>query len=145
MHNPWGNSNGVAIVVLGSILPDITAPMRTGYTFDGVWDALEGGVQYYDASRNKLRVWDKTDNVVVLYVRMQAHNYRIRANANGDVYNGLTADTLPFLHTDGEIRITTHYEEIMPNMTVLPTRNDYKLTGFLLLPKVDRYCIMRQE
>ena len=63
-------------------MPSITAPTRTGYTFNGYFDASSGGTKYYNANGSSAKTWDKTSNTN-LYAQWTANKYSVIFNANG--------------------------------------------------------------
>ena len=63
-------------------MPTITAPTRTGYTFNGYFDATSGGTKYYNANGSSAKNWDKTSNTT-LYAQWTANKYSVKFNANG--------------------------------------------------------------
>lgn len=52
LNNQGATTAGTASVTAtyDSAMPSATMPMRTGYTFNGYYDATSGGTQYYTAS-----------------------------------------------------------------------------------------------
>lgn len=63
-------------------MPTITAPTRTGYTFNGYFDAASGGTKYYNADGSSAKIWDKTA-ATTLYAQWNANKYNVKFNANG--------------------------------------------------------------
>ncbi len=53
----------------GSAMPSITKPTKAGYVLVGIYDAADGGTQYYDKDGASARTWDKEDASTTLYVR----------------------------------------------------------------------------
>jgi hypothetical protein len=49
-------------------MPAATMPTRSGYTFEGYYDATTGGTQYYTRAGASARVWNK-DAATTLYAR----------------------------------------------------------------------------
>ncbi len=71
-----GGGGGTASIsaTYDSAMPDITVPTRPGYTFEGYWtEANGGGMQYYTASGESDRTWDKT-NATTLYAKWSLVN-----------------------------------------------------------------------
>jgi hypothetical protein len=66
----------------GQPMPAITIPTRTGYTFNGYFDAASGGTQYYKADGTSAKNWDKTA-ATTLYAQWTANSYTVIFNANG--------------------------------------------------------------
>jgi uncharacterized repeat protein (TIGR02543 family) len=52
-------------------MPSATAPSRSGFTFNGYWDATSGGTRYYNNNMTSARAWDKPNNAT-LYARWTA-------------------------------------------------------------------------
>ena len=69
-------------VTYAAAMPTITPPTRTGYTFNGYFDATSGGTKYYNANGNSAKNWDKTSNTT-LYAQWTANKYTVKFNANG--------------------------------------------------------------
>jgi uncharacterized repeat protein (TIGR02543 family) len=79
-----GGSGGPASIaaVYDAPMPSAAAPSRTGYIFGGYYDAVSGGTQYYTASMESVRAWDK-DGDATLYARWTAITYTVAYNAGG--------------------------------------------------------------
>ena len=72
----------------GSAMTTVTAPTRTGYTFDGYWDAETdndgSGTQYYLANGTSARDWDKDVTAAqTLYAKWNAKEYTITLDREG--------------------------------------------------------------
>ncbi|OWA35810.1 hypothetical protein B9G55_07930 [Saccharibacillus sp. O16] len=67
--NDNGGSGGSGSIeaVYNQPMPAAKTPSRDRYTFDGYYDQLNGGVQYYNADLSSARSWDKTGSENVLY------------------------------------------------------------------------------
>lgn len=81
--NANGGSGGQTAKVkayYGEAMPPITniPPTKTGYDFQGWYDAQSGGTQYYTASGVSARNWDKLDDNYTLYARWTPHAYILR-------------------------------------------------------------------
>ena len=63
-------------------MPDINVPTRTGYTFNGYFDATSSGKKYYGTDGKSANYWDKTSNTT-LYAQWTANKYTVKFNANG--------------------------------------------------------------
>ena len=57
-------------------MPAATMPTRTGYTFQGYYDATSGGTLYYNADGTSARTWNKTA-AATLYARWTINTYTI--------------------------------------------------------------------
>ena len=77
-----GESTNTVTATYGSAMPAITKPTRTGYTFNGYYDAISGGTQYYKADGSSARTWNKTA-ATTLYAQWTPVNYTITYNTNG--------------------------------------------------------------
>ena len=82
--NQQSGSGGSSSVqaTYGSAMPSATMPTRTGYTFNGYFDATSGGTKYYNANGSSAKNWDKTSNTT-LYAQWNLTNYTITYNLNG--------------------------------------------------------------
>ncbi|MDW2975049.1 MAG: InlB B-repeat-containing protein [Alphaproteobacteria bacterium] len=125
-----GQTNSVT-ATYGSPMPTIstTKPTRTGYTFDGWYDAETGGTQYYTATGVSARTWDKTDNTT-LYARWTAGNYVINLSPSTTTTLGThtlytTYDTNVYLDSNRSQAMTTSANNITK-----PTRNGYTFGGY---------------
>lgn len=69
----------------GSDMPSATMPTRTGYTFNGYYDAKSGGTQYYNNTGASARAWDKDEEETTLYAQWteKTHNITISNDGNG--------------------------------------------------------------
>ncbi|MBO7079645.1 MAG: InlB B-repeat-containing protein, partial [Bacilli bacterium] len=66
-QNGTGGSNSVT-ATYDSAMPSATMPTRTGYTFAGYYDNTSGGTQYYTATGESAKNWDKAA-ATTLYAR----------------------------------------------------------------------------
>lgn len=91
--NPQSGTGGTPSVTAtyGSAMPKITKPTRTGYTFNGYYDATTGGTQYYKADGSSARTWNKTA-ASTLYARWTINSHNVTWKANGGNWGGSTAD-----------------------------------------------------
>ena len=64
-------------------------PTRTGYTFNGYFDATSGGTKYYNANGTSARTWNKTA-ATTLYAQWTENKYNIVISTDG---NGTTNQT----------------------------------------------------
>ncbi len=88
-QNGAGGSNNVS-ATYGSAMPSATMPTRTGYTFQGYYDAQTGGNQYYKADGSSAKNWDKTA-AATLYARWNLITYTITYDyAKGEGNNPAT-------------------------------------------------------
>ena len=108
-----GGTNSVT-ATYGSAMPSATAPTRTGYTFNGYWDATIGGTQYYTAAMASARNWDKAANTT-LYARWNPNIYTITFDKQGG--------------SGGTNSVTATYGSAMPSATA-PTRTGYTFNGY---------------
>ena len=100
--NQQSGSGGSSSVqaTYGSAMPSATMPTRTGYTFNGYFDATSGGTQYYNANGGSAKNWDKTA-AATLYAQWSIVTYTISydlkdgavATANPTSYN-VTTNTI---------------------------------------------------
>jgi len=90
--NQQSGSGGSSSVqaIYGSAMPSATMPTRTGYTFQGYYDAQTGGNQYYKADGSSAKNWDKTA-AATLYARWNLITYTITYDyAKGEGNNPAT-------------------------------------------------------
>ncbi len=109
-----GGTNSVT-VTYGSAMPSATAPNKTGYTFNGYYDAISGGTQYYTSDMTSARNWDKTSSDPTLYARWTVKTYTVTL----DRQNG----------TGGSNSVTVTYGEPMPSASA-PSRTGYSFNGY---------------
>ena len=101
--NPQSGTGGTTSVTAtyDSAMPAITKPTRTGYTFNGYYDATSGGTQYYKADGSSARTWNKTA-ATTLYAQWTANKYNITyKDQNTDNFTGTHASGHPTQHTYG--------------------------------------------
>jgi hypothetical protein len=75
-----GGTGGTGSIkpVLGSLMPEATAPTRTGYDFLGYYSESEGlGYQYYTAGMVSARYWDIEEYGVTLYAHWEEQYFQI--------------------------------------------------------------------
>ena len=76
---------GTVTATYNSAMPTITpkdGPTKTGYTFQGYFDAASGGTKYYNADWSSARTWNKEDSTKTLYAQWVADTFTIAFNAN---------------------------------------------------------------
>ena len=89
------------IATYAAAMPRVTAPTRTGYTFNGYFDATSGGTKYYNADGSSAKNWDKTSETT-LYAQWTANTYEITYKDKGDAtFSGTHASGAPTQHTYG--------------------------------------------
>ncbi|HJJ48735.1 MAG TPA: InlB B-repeat-containing protein [Methanocorpusculum sp.] len=67
----------------GQAMPAITAPAKTGYTFNGYFSSMEGaGTKYYNDDGTSAQNWDSEDPAT-LYAFWTAHTTEITLTENG--------------------------------------------------------------
>ncbi len=81
--DPDGGSggDGALSAVYGEMIPNATTPARTGYDFDGYWDA--DGVQYINPNGDGIQPWYHTDGAYTLTARWRAHTASVTLNPLG--------------------------------------------------------------
>ena len=104
----------------GSAMTTVTAPTRTGYTFDGYWDAETdndgSGTQYYLANGTSARNWDKDVTAAqTLYAKWIAKSCTVTFDKNGG--------------SGGDNNVTATYDATMTTITP-PTRSGYTFDGY---------------
>ena len=98
-----GGTGGTASVTAtyGAGMPAITKPTRTGYTFNGYYDAASGGTQYYKADGSSTRTWNKT-TATTLYAQWTPAKYTITyKDQGGSNFSGTHESGYPTQHTYG--------------------------------------------
>ncbi len=67
---------------------ELSIPKKAGYIFLGWYDGVAGtGNQYTDETGTSIKVWDKTEEVIVLYAKWDLANYTITYEANGGIHS----------------------------------------------------------
>ena len=95
-------------------MPTVSVPTRTGYTFQGYFDAASGGTKYYNANGTSARTWNKTANTT-LHAQWTVNKYTVTF----DKQNG----------TGGSNNVSATYNANMPSAT-MPTRAGYTFQGY---------------
>ena len=90
-------------------------PTKEGYTFEGYFDAIFDGKQYYSSTGASLEAWDKIGTQATLYAHWSAKISTITF----DKQHG----------TGGTDSTTVTYGSSMPSIT-LPTRSGYYFGGY---------------
>ncbi|HJJ33790.1 MAG TPA: InlB B-repeat-containing protein [Methanocorpusculum sp.] len=112
-----GGSGGTASVTAtyGRPMPSATMPTKTGYIFNGYFDAQSGSNQYYTADGSSARDWDKEAAAATLYAKWTANQYTVTLDAKGG--------------TGGSSTVTATYDAPMPPAT-MPTLTGYTFAGW---------------
>ena len=116
--DPQGGSGGTESVTVtnGAAMPTITPPTRTGYTFGGYYDGMDGaGTKYYNADGSSANNWNHTGESFVLSAKWTANTYTV----NLDPQEG----------SGGTGSVTVTYDAAMPSAT-MPTRTGYIFCGY---------------
>ncbi len=100
-------------------------PKKTGYTFNGYFDATSGGNQYYKADGTSARTWDKTTDTE-LYAQWTINQYTI--------YYGVVGSANGAIQLDGGTKVTTSSSATANYNTnhtfTAEPANDYKIEGW---------------
>lgn len=97
-HTVSFNANGgtgasvAKTVSYGTDMPAVTKPTRAGYIFQGYYDAVSGGTQYYKSDGTSARHWDKSSNAT-LYAHWMPITYKVQYTAtdpNASLVPGMT-------------------------------------------------------
>ena len=113
-----GGTNSIT-ATYDAAMPAITVPTRTGYSFDGYYDATSGGNKYYNADGSSARTWNKVPDITIsLYARWTAGTY-----------------TVTFDHQGGTSSLTTKtvtYDAAMPTISSseLPKKTAHRFEGY---------------
>ena len=83
-----GGTNSVT-ATYDATMPSATMPTRTGYTFNGYFDATSGGTKYYNANGTSARTWNKAA-ATTLYAQWTENKYNVIISTEG---NGTTNQT----------------------------------------------------
>ena len=83
-----GGTNS-ATATYDATMPSATMPTRTGYTFNGYFDATSGGTKYYNANGTSARTWNKAANTT-LHAQWTENKYNVVISTDG---NGTTNPT----------------------------------------------------
>ena len=115
--NANGGSGGTGYVeaAWNSAMPAITKPTRTGYVFDGYYDAVSGGNKYYNADGSSARTY-KNGDATTLFAHWSEAKYTVTFNKNGG--------------TGGTNSVTATKGSAMPTISSLPTRAGYTFAGY---------------
>ncbi len=113
--NGGSDGSGTVTVTYLAAMPTITPPTRTGYTFNGYFDATSGGTKYYNANGSSAKNWDKTSNTT-LYAQWTANKYTVTFNENGG--------------TGTMSNQSFEYDETKPLTANAFTRKGYEFTGW---------------
>lgn len=99
----------------GAAMPTATMPTRTGYTFNGYYDATSGGTQYYKADGSSARTWNKIA-ATTLYAQWTAtaSTYTIILDNQGG---------------SGAASVSATYDTKLPNVEV-PKKDGYTFKGY---------------
>ena len=129
LDNQGATTAGAASVTAtyNAAMPSIAnnLPKKTGYTFNGYYDATSGGTQYYKADGSSARTWNKTA-ATTLYakwtIKQYTINYGVVGSANGAI------------QLDGGTNVTTNSSatanyDTRHTFTAEPA-NDYKIEGW---------------
>ena len=111
-----GGSDSVS-AAYGSAMPALAStalPTRTGYNFDGYFDAETNGTKYYNSDGSSAHTWDKTA-ATTLYAQWTAGTYEVTL----DKQSG----------TGGSNSVTATYAQAMPAAT-MPTRSGCIFKGY---------------
>ena len=106
--------SGSVTATYASNMPSATMPTRTGYTFNGYFDAASGGTKYYNANGSSAKNWDKTA-AATLYAQWTVNQYTVTF----DKQNG----------TGGSNNVSATFDAAMPAAT-MPTRTGYTFQGY---------------
>ena len=90
--NGGSGASAAKTVTYDAAMPTVTKPTRTGYIFQGYYDAARGGTQYYKADGTSARNWNKTTNTT-LYAHWTPITYKVQYTAtdpNASLAPGMT-------------------------------------------------------
>ena len=92
-----GNGGTASVTATyGIVMPSITVPTRSGYTFGGYWTGTNGsGTQYYTASGASARAWNIA-SATTLYAKWTANTTSGTSYLVIDLSGGASASSYPF-------------------------------------------------
>ena len=88
-----GSAVSNVTVVKTKAMPAISAPTRTGYIFNGMYDAASEGTQYYTSAGASARPWDKNDASFTLHAQWTPITYTVKFNGNGATSGSMSNQT----------------------------------------------------
>ena len=106
-------------------MPKITPPTRTGYTFNGYFDAQSGGTKYYKADGTSAQKWDKTSNTT-LYAQWTINTYTITYGVVGEAHGTILLNRGDEVTTSAS---TTANYDTEHTFTAVPAEG-YKIVGW---------------
>ena len=115
-----GGSGGTSSIQLfyKGALPSITAPTKTGYSFNGYYATVNGNsVLYYDRNMNKMITEWRDVQVTKLTARWNVNDYFITFNKNGG---------------EGGSNSLRVYYGYYPDIIEIPTKFGYEFVGYYL-------------
>ena len=122
LDNQGATTAGAASVTAtyNAAMPSIAnnLPKKTGYTFNGYFDAKSGGNQYYKFDGTSARTWNKTSNTT-LYAQWTINSHEVTWKANGGNWSGSTVDKV----------VTYNYGATIAEQAA-PTRVGYEFAGW---------------
>ena len=123
LDNQGATTAGAASVTAAydAAMPSIASnlPQKTGYTFNGYFDAVSGGTQYYKADGTSAKNWDKTA-ATTLYAQWTLIEYTLSLES-----------TLKCVDNGS---ITIAYKATSAKTFTPATRDDYTCTGYWSAP-----------
>lgn len=94
--NGGTGASAAKTVTYDASMGTVSKPTRTGYIFQGYYDAASGGTQYYKADGTSARNWNKTSNTT-LYAHWTPITYKVQYTAtdpNASLAPGMTGTSL---------------------------------------------------
>lgn len=111
------------LVRYGKKMPLIEAPEKTGYIFEGYFDSIDGGKQYYYSDMTSASKWDKKEDST-LYAHWDAKKFTITFDKQGG--------------ENGSNSVTAIYGKPMPAATA-PQRSGYSFQGYYTSTNIKYY------
>ena len=146
-NNGSGGDNSVS-VDYNSAMPTINVPTRTGYVFQGYFDATSGGTQYYKANGQSAHKWDKDTLIANLYAQWTPAQYTVSFESNGgsavaskpvtydSTYGELATPTRTAYRFDGWYKEST-FVNLVTSSTKVTTTSDHTLYAKWTLMQFD--------
>ena len=116
--DPQDGSGGTESVTVtnGAGMPTITLPTRTGYTFGGYYEGMNGdGTKYYNADGSSANNWNHTGESFVIYAKWTPNTYTVTLEQEAG--------------SDGTPSVDATFGAAMPSAT-MPTRDGYIFGGY---------------
>lgn len=117
--NNGSGGSGTVTGIYDQSMPAASTPVRAGYTFNGYYDAVSGGTQYYSNAMASSRNWDKTGSTETLYAHwITDGDYSITYTLDGGNLS------------EGQSNPESYTAESLTFTLINPTKNGYDFAGW---------------